>query len=158
GVDRVHDPDPDPRLPSLRTPRRADARGRLMSNIDTHVGVEGEVLQEGGYNSRLRRWWQGLPEERRRPILIGIQTAVVVLLWFVDHSLGYGAAVFCAFLWMPKLAPIPWRLGVQAVMVLAFLIAAAVGPMGFAVPILLAIASGFFWIPERQRRWALPTV
>jgi len=127
-----------------------------MSNVDTHVGTSGEITPEGGYRSRLSKSWRNLPDERRRRITIVLQVLATIALWFIDHSLGYGAAVFIVFLWMPKLTPIPWRLGIQLVMVIAFAIAAAVGSTSISIAILLAVACGLFWIPERQRRWALP--
>jgi branched-chain amino acid transport system permease protein len=99
-----------------------------------------------------------LPEERRRTITIAAQVVATILLWLIDHSLGYGAAVVFAFTWMPKVAALPWRLAIQLAMVVAFAIAAAVSSTKISIAILLAVASSIYWIPERYRRWALPLI
>ena len=52
GVDRVHDPDPDPRLPSRRPPRRTNARGRL---------ARGAPPAQVGFRNQMRARWRALP-------------------------------------------------------------------------------------------------
>ena len=128
-----------------------------MSNVDTRVGAVGEIEPEGGYRSRLSIWWRGLPEHQRWVLTVVFQAIAVVALWFVDHSLGYGAGVIVAFTWMPKLEPVPWRVALQAALVIAFAIPAAVSSTSWSISILLAIACAATWVPDRQRRWVYPT-
>jgi branched-chain amino acid transport system permease protein len=128
-----------------------------VSNVDTRVGTSGEIEPEGGYRSGLSKWWRRLPEHQRRILTVVLQVILVIAVWFVDHALGYGLAVIITFTWMPKLAPIPWRVVLQATLVLAFVIAAAVSSTSWSIAIFIAIACGFAWVPERQRRWVYPT-
>jgi branched-chain amino acid transport system permease protein len=80
----------------------------------------------------------------------------VIALWLLDSALGYGAAVVIVALWLPKLPPLPWRLAVEAAVVVAFAIASAAGSASSSIAFALAIAFSLFWIPDRYRRWAIP--
>jgi branched-chain amino acid transport system permease protein len=124
----------------------------------THVGTAGEIPQGRGYRDQLRARWRRLPQEQRWAIAAGVEIVLAVLLWLLDHSLGYGAAVTVAFLWMPRLAPFPWRIALQAAVVAAFAIAAAASSTPISIAIVLAIGCAFFWVPARPRRWVLPLV
>ena len=101
------------------------------------------------YKSR----WRGLPEVTRWAIAIGLEVALAVLLFFVDHALGYAVLTLSALYWIHRLPPLPWKLGTQSALVLVFLVA---GPVSLAV--LLGVAFAVLWIPDRQRTWALPVV
>jgi branched-chain amino acid transport system permease protein len=102
---------------------------------------------------RLRTRWRGLREEARWGIAIGLELALAVLLFFVDHALGYAVLTLSAFYWIRRLPPLPWKLAAQAALVLVFVV---FQPRSLGV--LLAIAFAVFWIPERLRIWALPVV
>ena len=72
----------------------------------------------------------------------------MIALWLLDHALGYGAAVVIVALWLPRLPPLPWRLAVEAAVVVAFAIASAAGSASSSIAIALAIAFSLFWIPS----------
>ena len=147
--DRVLDPDPDPRLPARGPPRRTHAGGR-MTERRAPTDSAPEVV---GFRNQQRARWDALPVRQRAAISIALELLLAVLLFFVDHSLGYAVVVISALYWIHRLPPIPWKLAGQAVIVLVFLIT---GPRSLAAT--LAIAFGIFWIPQRYRRWALPTI
>ena len=108
-VDRLHDPDPDPRLPAGGAARRADTGRRLR------CGHRPE-----GLRNRLRARWRGLPRRGATPGAPVRSCWLVIALWLLDHALGYGAAVVIVALWLPRLPPLPWRLAVEAAVVVAF--------------------------------------
>ena len=106
-----------------------------------------------GLRNKLRARWEALPYRQRAAIAIGLELLLAVLLFFVDHSLGYAVVAIAALYWIHQMPPLPWELAGQAVVVLIFLIT---GPRSLAAT--LAIAFGIFWIPKRYRRWAFPTI
>jgi branched-chain amino acid transport system permease protein len=109
----------------------------------------------------LETFWKrfGLPRYRRLPqntrwgIAIALELLLAILLFFVDHSLGYAVAVVSAIYWMRRLPRLPWQLLCQAAIVAIFLIG-GVGSLAVA----LAIAFAVFWIPRRYRTWVLPAL
>ena len=106
-----------------------------------------------GLRNKLRARWEALPYRQRAAIAIGLELLLAVLLFFVDHSLGYAVVAIAALYWIHQMPPLPWELAGQAVVVLIFLIT---GPRSLAAT--LAIAFGIFWIPKPYRRWAFPTI
>ena len=106
-----------------------------------------------GFRNQQRARWDALPVRQRAAIAIALELLLAVLLFFVDHSLGYAVVVISALYWIHRLPPIPWELAGQAVIVIVFLIT---GPRSLAAT--FAIAFAIFWIPQRHRRWALPTI
>ncbi len=111
------------------------------------------VSEAIGLRNRVRAQWKAMAFEQRVGASIALTIALAVLLFFVDHALGYAVLTLSAFYWIRRLPPLPWKLGAQAAVVLVFLVA---GPRSLGV--LLAIAFAVFWIPERLRVWALPVV
>jgi branched-chain amino acid transport system permease protein len=101
----------------------------------------------------LRMRWRELPEEQRIGATIGLELVASVLLFFVDHALGYGLATVATLFWIRRLTPLPWRLGAEVALIAVFLI---FGPRAFAA--ILAIAFAVFWIPDRQRTWVIPVL
>jgi branched-chain amino acid transport system permease protein len=114
------------------------------------------IPHERGFRDQLRERWRQLPQDQRWAIAIGAEVVLVILLWLLDHALGYGAAVVIAFMWMRKLDPIPWRLALQVALVLAFAIAAAAGSTPISIAIVLALGCATFWLPRGHQRWLLP--
>ena len=109
------------------------------------------AAEQVGFRNRMRARWRGLPAEQRLAATLGLQLALAIALWFLDHSLGYAAATVAALLWTRKLPPLPWRLALEAGIVVIF---AAAGPWSLAV--ILAIAFGLFWVPAAYGKWVLP--
>ena len=106
-----------------------------------------------GLRNQMRARWAALPYRQRAGATIAGELALAILLFFVDHSLGFAVLTVSALYWIHQLPRLPWRLVGQAVMVLVFLVA---GPRSLAVT--LAIGFAIFWIPPRYRLWALPVV
>jgi branched-chain amino acid transport system permease protein len=106
-----------------------------------------------GLRNQVRARWKELPAEQRAGAAVGLELVLAVLLFFVDHSLGYAVVTISALYWIHRLPPLPWKLGTQAVLVLLFLI---FGPVSLGI--LLAIAFAVFWVPDGPRRWVVPIV
>jgi branched-chain amino acid transport system permease protein len=125
----------------------------------THVGTQGDDPLEGGprtevgLRNQLRARWKELPFEQRAGIAIGVEVALAILLFFVDHALGYLVATAAALYWIHRLPPLPWKLAGQAIVVVIFFVT-GVSSLAFA----LLIAFAVFWIPRRYRAWALPVI
>ncbi len=114
------------------------------------VGADG-ALEEIGLRNRLRARWRALPDSTRFGITLGLQAAIAVLFFFVDHALGYAVVTISALLWLRRLHGY-YRAGGQLLLLLIFV---------FAVPSLaaaLAVFFALFWIPQRYRTWALPAL
>jgi branched-chain amino acid transport system permease protein len=114
----------------------------------SETGTASETI---GLRNQLRARWRAMPFEQRAAVAIGTEIVLAILLFFVDHALGYAVLTISALYWIRRLPPLPWKLAAQAALVVLFLIA---GPASLGV--LLAIAFGVFWVPEDLRRWALP--
>jgi len=97
--------------------------------------------------------YRALPQQTRWAIAMGAELLLAILLFFVDHSLGYAVAAVSALYWIHRLPRLPWRLVGQSVVVAIFLIT---GVPSLAVA--LAIAFAVFWVPQRYRTWALPVL
>ena len=82
-----------------------------------------------GFRNQLRARWNALPFRQRAAIAIALELLLAVLLFFVDHSLGYAVVVISALYWIHRLPRLPWQLAGQAVVVLVFLI---LGPRSLA--------------------------
>jgi branched-chain amino acid transport system permease protein len=106
-----------------------------------------------GIRNVLRARWKALPFWYRVGISIGLELLLAILLFLLDHSLGYAFATGAALYWVRRLPRFPWRLAGQLVIISIFLLA---GVTSLAAA--LAIAFAVFWIPERYRTWALPLV
>ncbi|MGH3003279.1 MAG: branched-chain amino acid ABC transporter permease, partial [Gaiellaceae bacterium] len=119
----------------------------------THLGTQGEAPpEEIGYRNRVRAHWKALDFAQRVAISIGIELALAIGFFFIDHSLGYGVATASALYWIHRLPPLPWKLVAQVVMVAIY---------AFTVPSLsaaLAIAFAVFWIPQPIRARVMPGI
>jgi branched-chain amino acid transport system permease protein len=111
-----------------------------------------------GLQNQLTVRWKDLPAPQRVTIQIVAQVAVAVLLFFVDHALGYALATAAALYWIRELPRLPWKLAAQIALVLIFVLAATHWHSVRSVGPLFAIAFAIFWIPRRYRTWALPLV
>ena len=97
--------------------------------------------------------FRALPQQTRWGIAIAVELLVALVLFFVDHSLGYAVLTASALYWIHRLPRLPWRLVGQLVMVAIFL---ATGVPSLAVVLLIAFA--VFWVPQRYRTWVLPAL
>src|SRR5205807_941601 len=101
-VDRLQHPHPHPRLPARGPPRRADARGRLV----TYPPGTGERFDARALWRRQRDRWHHLPERTRRIVVLVAQVVIVVALlpWY-----GFAAllAIFFALSWIPDDLVVP---------------------------------------------------
>jgi branched-chain amino acid transport system permease protein len=97
--------------------------------------------------------YRTLPEQTRWAIAIGVEFLLAILLFFVDHSLGFAVLTAASLYWIHRLPDIPWRLVGQLVMIAIFLVT---GVRSLAIA--LAIAFAVFWVPRRYRTWLLPVV
>jgi len=104
-----------------------------------------------GFRRSLRARWNALPERTRIAIAIGAEIVLSVLLFFVDHSLGFAAITITAIYWTYRLPLLPWRLVAQLGLVAVYLV---LGPRSFAA--VLAIGYALTWVPERHKRWVYP--
>src|SRR5262249_48129660 len=129
-VDRVHDPDPDPRLPARGPPRRTDAGGRIVTTA---------AAEHVGFRNQMRARWRSLTEHQRWAITIGAEVVVTLIGFGLDHALGYGLAVLFTVLWCRRMPPLPWRLATEAAVVAIFLIAWAAGSANGSIPAVLAL-------------------
>ncbi|HEX7084124.1 MAG TPA: branched-chain amino acid ABC transporter permease [Gaiellaceae bacterium] len=121
----------------------------------------GQTLQPGeeiGLRNQLRARWRAVPEPTRIAIVAGVELALGVLLFFVDHSLGYAVWIVSGLFWMRRMRPLPHRLAAEAGLVALLAILAAVSSTPWSLVLLLAIFFAVFWIPERRRPWAIPVV
>ena len=70
-VDRLLDPDPDPRLPARGPARRADARGRMSERVESPP-------EAVGFRNQLRARWEALPIGSAAAIAIGLELLLAV--------------------------------------------------------------------------------
>ncbi len=106
-----------------------------------------------GIRNVLRARWKALPFWYRVAISIGFELLLAILLFLLDHSLGYAFATVAALYWVRRLPRFPWRLAGQLVIISIFLLT---GVTSLAAA--LAIAFAVFWVPERYRTRVLPVV
>ncbi|MFL5929498.1 MAG: branched-chain amino acid ABC transporter permease [Gaiellaceae bacterium] len=97
--------------------------------------------------------YRTLPDQTRWSVGTATALVVAVLLFFVDHALGYAVVTITALWWLRRLPPLPWRLVGQVVLVAIFLVAGVT-----SLALALAIAFGVFWVPRRYRTRVLPVV
>jgi branched-chain amino acid transport system permease protein len=97
--------------------------------------------------------YRTLDEQTRWAVAIALELLLAVLLFFVDHALGYAVATVAALYWIHRLPRLPWRLGGQVLLVLIFLVFGV-----WSLAAALAIAFAVFWIPQRYRAWAIPVL
>ena len=111
-----------------------------------------------GFRNQLRSRWKALPERQRVAATLTFQLVVSILLGLLDHSLGYGVALLFTIFWLRRLAPMPWRLAIEAGLVAVFAIASAINGTHISVALLLLFAFLLTWVPKAHRRWAYPVI
>jgi branched-chain amino acid transport system permease protein len=126
-----------------------------MSGVEAHVETKGDV-HAVGFRNELRARWRAQSQERRWVIIGGTELALAILFGLLDISLGLAIAVVAAMFWLPKLAPIPWRLAVEVAIVALCAVLAATGHTEWSLPIVLLVGFALFWVPRRHRAWVAP--
>ena len=114
------------------------------------------VSDQVGFRNQLRARWRALPETERLSITLGAQLALTILLFFVDHSLGYGVGILFTVLRLRKVPPLPWRLTIEVGLVAVLVIAAIVSKTSVSVAVMFGLAFLVSWTPARRRKWLLP--
>jgi branched-chain amino acid transport system permease protein len=120
----------------------------------THVDTQGSSPRQSiGLRNELRARWRALPERQRWAATIAAQIVVAILLFFVDHSLGYALLTLSAIWWLRRLPMYP-RIAVEAGLVIVFAFSNVQ-----SLAVLLAIAFAVFWIrelvPRRYGGWVI---
>src|SRR4051812_49280557 len=126
-----------------------------MSGVEAHVETKGDV-HAVGFRNELRARWRAQSQERRWMIIGGTELALAILFGLLDVSLGLAIAVVAAMFWLPKLAPVPWRLAVETAIVALCAVLAATGHTEWSLPIVLLVGFALFWVPRRHRAWVAP--
>src|SRR5258705_3169646 len=122
-----------------------------MTEVETQVDTEGEATEQVGLRNKLTARWRALPDEQRLGLTVVFQLAFAFALWGLARSLTYAALFIFALLWLRRVPPVPWRLGMEALLILAF---AIFGPRSLAI--VLAVVFALLWLPQRYRTWLLP--
>jgi branched-chain amino acid transport system permease protein len=102
--------------------------------------------------------YRRLPQETRSRVSIGILIVVSVLLFFVDHSLGFATLLIGIVVRLRKLPAWPQRAVAYAVIVGAVAILALVSSVPWSFVLFLAAAFAVASVPLPTRSWVLPTV
>jgi branched-chain amino acid transport system permease protein len=100
--------------------------------------------------------WRRLPAETRSRIVLGALIVLAILLFFVDHSLGYAVLLGAVVIELRKLPLWPQRTAAFAVIVVFLAILAAVSSTPWSLVFFLAAAFGAAAVPPKYRGWALP--
>ena len=75
------------------------------------------VIETVGFRNKLRARWRALPENTRLGISVGLVAGLGILLFFVDHSLGYAVLLAGAIYRIEKLPTLQLRWIGMAVLV-----------------------------------------
>jgi branched-chain amino acid transport system permease protein len=97
--------------------------------------------------------YRGLPDQTRWIVGTAVAIVLAIVLFFVDHSLGYAVLTIAALWWLRHVPPLPWRLVGQVLLVAIFLVTGVT-----SLALALAIAFGVFWVPRHFRTRVLPVV
>jgi branched-chain amino acid transport system permease protein len=122
-----------------------------VTELETHVTTQGEAPEVVGIRNQLRARYRALPITQQWALKIAFQLAVSFALWSLSLSLTYTALFLFALTWLGKVPAFPWRLGLQALVVVVF---AIFGPRSLAV--ILVVVFALLWAPREYRGWLLP--
>jgi branched-chain amino acid transport system permease protein len=128
----------------------------MTAGEGTHVGTQGESPAEVGFRNQLRGRWRRLPAEQRMGISMAILLLFAILLFFVDHSLGYAVLIGGAIYWLEKLPYWPHRVAATSAFVILLALLALVWSTPWSLVVLLALVLGFTLIPQPWRSRLLP--
>jgi branched-chain amino acid transport system permease protein len=113
--------------------------------------------EQVGYRNQVRAWWGSLPYWGRVAITVALQLALFVLLYSVDHALGFAVLIISAIYWLNRV-PRPERYFAQGGFLVLLVILAAAWNTPWSLVILLFVGAGLTWIPHARRDWAIPAV
>ena len=119
-------------------------------------GLTTSVIETVGFRNKLRARWRALPESTRLGISTGTVVGLGILLFFVDHSLGYAVLLAGAIYRIEKLPPVPYRLAGMAGLLVLLAVLAAAWSTPWSLVLLLAGTFAVVAIPGRQRSRVLP--
>ena len=122
------------------------------------AGIQDAPPTEVGFRNKLRGSWRRLPERTRVGISIGVLLLVAVLLFFVDHSLGYAVLIGGTIYWLSKLPYWPQRIVGTAAFIGVLALLALVGSTPWSLVLLLFFALGVVLVPYPWRSRVLPVV
>jgi branched-chain amino acid transport system permease protein len=111
--------------------------------------------EQVGFRNQARARWQALDPRLRIAIAVALQLVAAILLYTVDHSLGYAALLISAVYWMRRL-PGEIRYGAQGGFLLLMVLLAVFWKTPWSLVILIIVVAGITWIPARYRKWAVP--
>jgi branched-chain amino acid transport system permease protein len=100
--------------------------------------------------------YRNLPQTTRWRIAIAVELALAVLLFFVDHSLGYAVLLGATIYWIGKLPYWPYRIGALTAIVVLLTLLALVSTTPWSLVILLAIVFAVSAVPQPHRSRLLP--
>jgi branched-chain amino acid transport system permease protein len=128
-----------------------------MTATTSHLGTQGEARREQiGFRNQLRAWWRAQPLERRAAISIGLEVALAIALYFVDHALSFGVLVLATTYWIRRLPRLPWRLAAQVAFLGLLVVLAVAWTTQWSLVLLLLVGAAISWIPDRYRSWGVP--
>ena len=111
-----------------------------------------------GLRNQLRHSWKRRPASTRSAISMGLVFVLAILLFFVDHSLGYAVLLGGAIYQLRKLPLWPERIGAMGAIVALLALLALVSSTPWSLVLFIAAVFGVAAIPLPSRSWVLPAV
>jgi branched-chain amino acid transport system permease protein len=144
-----------------------------MSAIETPAGAS--YADEIGWRNQLRARWRALPERQRIATVAIVEAVLGLLLFLVDHSLGYATWLVSGLFWLRRIHVWRYRLAAEAALLVLLAILALAWTTPWALVIILAVGFVVFWVPDAAgwtkvrtsaagalpvppRSWAMPAV
>ena len=111
---------------------------------------------EVGFRNQLRGRWRHLPTQTRVGISMAVLVAVAILLFFTDHSLGYGVLLGGAVYWLRRLPERRLRVAAMAAIIGLLALLALVSSTPWSLVLLLGAVFAVASIPDTHRSRLLP--
>ncbi|HEV2592016.1 MAG TPA: hypothetical protein VGU02_08985, partial [Gaiellaceae bacterium] len=130
----------------------------MTEQLTSHAGgTQGESpgSEQIGYRNKLRAAWRALTFEQRLVISLGAALVVAILLWLVDHALGYAALIITTIYWLRR-APARYKLPGEVAFIVLLAILAITWTTPWSLVLLMAVFAAITWIPESRKAWAVP--
>ena len=114
------------------------------------------VIETIGFRNKLRARWRAIPEDARLAITVGTVVAIGILLFFVDHSLGYAVLLAGVIYRIERLPTLQLRWAGMGALVVFLAILALAWSTPWSLVLLLAGIFAVVAIPAPQRSKVLP--